>query len=80
MNEQKQARSAPGTTDFSAVPDMPQVARKRCAQCGRPFGLTRRRHAAQQFCSLRCVHDYVEGIRKAVTAKARWQAFLYLLR
>jgi hypothetical protein len=81
MTEHEQAQSVLGAQDLSAVAsDIPIAVGKRCAQCGGPFGLIRRRRAARQFCSLRCVDEYANGVRKAVEAKARWYEFLHQRR
>lgn len=81
MNEQEQAQASLGANAFPAVVSgPPESDRKRCAQCGKPFGLIRRRRAGKQFCSARCVDDHADGVRKAVEAKARWYEFLYQRR
>lgn len=84
MNEQNRAQSAPGGSEFStispAVSDQQESRRKRCAQCGKPFGLIRRRRAGKQFCSARCAEQHADSVRKAVEARVRWYEFLYQRR
>jgi ribosomal protein S14 len=80
VDEQNQALSASAKGDHSsaAVPasNHSEPQRNRCAQCGRPFGLVRRRRAGQQFCSAACMDKQVESVRQAVQDKARWYEFL----
>jgi hypothetical protein len=79
MRESDPAQSSSGTNDFCEGPQQASVSQglgKRCAQCGRPFGLVRRRRAGKQFCSARCVDDHATAVRKAVEAWANWLDFL----
>ncbi len=72
MNKQNRSQFAPAINEFFAVSRSRRDARrKRCAQCGKPFGLMRRNHAGMQFCSRPCVEKYTENIRVAVEAKSR---------
>ncbi len=84
MSEQNQAEPALGENENhtnSPVASIQRGARpKRCAQCGKPFGLIRRRSAGLQFCSAPCMDGHAEGVRKAVEAKARWYSFLHQRR
>jgi hypothetical protein len=63
-------------TDARPSPDAEPVsashARNRCAHCGGPFGLIRRRRAGRQFCCAFCVEAYDDAMRRSVQAKARW--------
>jgi hypothetical protein len=82
MNEQNQAKSESSEkekenfTNSSVVLKQREARRKRCEQCGKPFGLIRRRNAGRQFCSVPCMDRHTESVRKAVEAKARWYTFL----
>jgi hypothetical protein len=80
MNEQNQDPPAPDGNEFftnsPAVSNHREPRRKRCAHCGKPFGLIRRHSAGMQFCSVQCMDKQAEGVRKAVEAKARWYRFL----
>jgi hypothetical protein len=82
MNEQRQAQFSvdDGGIASSVSPaliDAQDGRRKRCVQCGGPFGLMRRRRAGKQFCSQKCADQHADGVRKAVAVRARWYAFLY---
>ncbi len=50
--------------------------RKRCAQCGKPFGLVRRRRAGKHYCSAVCMDKHAASIRDAIREKIRWYDFL----
>ena len=84
MSESDQARSFPGVDDFSETPqpssDVQDRPSKRCAHCGGPFGLVRRRRAGKQFCSARCVDDHAAAVREAVRVRANWLDFLHQRR
>ena len=80
MDEQTQVQPAPDEGDHPSMTtpalERNETQRKRCAQCGRPFGLVRRRRAGQQFCSAACMDKQVETARQAVRDKIRWYEFL----
>jgi ribosomal protein S14 len=80
VDEQIQAQSALDEGDHPSMTppalECTATQRNRCAQCGRPFGLVRRRRAGQQFCSAACMTEQADSVRKAVRDKARWYAFL----
>jgi hypothetical protein len=84
MNEQRQAQFSLGEGGIGSVSpaaiDAHDGRRKRCVQCGGPFGLMRRRRAGKQFCSQKCADQHADGVRKAVAVRARWYAFLYQRR
>ena len=68
MIESTDVRPLPDGEPVSGAPE----ARKRCARCGGPFGLIRRRRAGRQFCCSACMEAYDDALRRAVQAKARW--------
>ncbi|MBI1204097.1 MAG: hypothetical protein GC182_16470 [Rhodopseudomonas sp.] len=80
MNDYNHPRSGPEADNHAAT--APREAgpvgprRKRCAQCGKPFGLVRRRRAGMQFCSNACLTEQAQGAHRAVREKARWFEFL----
>jgi len=78
MPERDPAQPFLGANPFSgeAPTNLREFRRRRCAQCGRPFGLTRRRRAGMQFCSAQCVRDY----EAQNEARAHWYDFLYQWR
>lgn len=84
MTQPDQAQFPLGENEFSSVPpaapEFREHRRKRCGQCGGPFGLIRRRRGGKQFCSAKCAEQNADGVRKAVEAKARWYEFLYQRR
>lgn len=84
MSQPDPAQFSLGESEFSSAPpaasDEKAYARKRCGQCGGPFGLMRRRRASKQFCSAKCAELNADGVRKAVEARTRWYAFLYQRR
>jgi hypothetical protein len=84
MNEHQHAQFSLGENDYSPVPlaasDAREYRRKRCGQCGGPFGLMRRRRAGKQFCSQKCAEQHADGVCKAVAVRARWYEFLYQRR
>ncbi len=61
MNEKQKAQSARDRDEFftnqPTVTNRYASIRKRCAQCGEPFGLIRRRRTGMQFCSLSCLNE-----------------------
>jgi hypothetical protein len=81
MNERRQVQFSLGEGDIALASSAAVCAqdgrRKRCVQCGGPFGLMRRRRAGKQFCSQKCADQHADGVRKAVAIRARWYAFLY---
>ena len=78
MDEQTQALSTSDKDEHSSVAasKRPELQRNRCVQCGRPFGLVRRRRAGRQFCSAACMDEQIESARKAIQDKIRWYEFL----
>jgi hypothetical protein len=84
MNEHRQAQFALSENDYSSIssaaPDARGYRRKRCGQCGGPFGLMRRLRAGKQFCSQKCADQQADGVRKAIAMRARWYEFLYQRR
>ena len=84
MNDHQQAQFSLGENDYSSVPPaapaLREYRRKRCGQCGGPFGLMRRRRAGKQFCSQKCADLQADGVRKAIAVRARWYEFLYQRR
>jgi hypothetical protein len=49
--------------------------RKRCACCGNPFGLIRRRRGGKQFCSIVCMEKVGGGGVKSAKTAQRWYEF-----
>jgi hypothetical protein len=84
MRERDPARSIPGAKLFSGetptAAELRDFRRKHCAQCGRPFGLTRRQRAGKQFCSAQCVAEFTGEARDPVQARSHWYDFLYQRR
>ena len=84
MREQDQAQSVLGAIDFSddsrAASELHAARRSRCANCGGPFGLVRRRRGGKQFCSGKCAEQYADGLRQALEAKTHWYERLYRRR
>lgn len=84
MTEQDQAQSSLGTDGVSAAPasepELQARLGKRCAQCGRPFGLVRRHRAGKQFCSERCLEEYSNARRDGAEGTTRWFEFLHRRR
>jgi hypothetical protein len=84
MNEHRQAQFALSENDYSSIssaaPDARGYRRKRCGQCGGPFGLMRRLRAGKQFCSQKGADQQADGVRKAIAMRARWYEFLYQRR
>lgn len=80
MNDYNHSHAARAADNDAAVaaPDGGRTdpRRKRCAQCGRPFGLVRRRRGGMQFCSSACLNEQAESARNAFRDKARWFEFL----
>jgi hypothetical protein len=76
MRERDPAQPSLGANPFSGEAptqaNLREFRRKHCAQCGRPFGLTRRRRAGKQFCSAQCVREYDAQSE----ARAHWYDFL----
>jgi len=68
MSEFTDARPSPDAEPVSAAAE----GRKRCAHCGGPFGLIRRRRGGRQFCCAFCVEAFDDAMRRSVKAKARW--------
>jgi hypothetical protein len=84
MNEQGQFRFSLGNSGIAPISpaaiDTQDRRRKRCVQCGGPFGLMRRRRAGKQFCSQKCADQHADGVRKAIAVRMRWYEFLYQRR
>jgi ribosomal protein S14 len=72
-------RATPRKIELSAVAPAPceqfWYHHKRCAQCGKPFGLIRHHRAGKQFCSQYCKDRQAEAIQKLVYAKGRQYDF-----
>lgn len=79
MSEHDQAQPTLGAKLFSGetptAEDLREFRRTHCSQCGRPFGLTRRRHAGKQFCSAPCVAEFAAANREQ--ARSHWYDFLF---
>jgi hypothetical protein len=67
------------TGSAGTAPDRFQRQPRRCANCGHPFGLVRRRRAGKQYCSVVCMKTGA-GTIKSVKAPVRWYQFLRLIR
>ncbi len=84
MSERDAVRPVPEAPSFSGetptAAELRDFRRKHCAQCGRPFGLTRRQRAGKQFCSAQCVADYTAEARAGGQVRAHWYDFLHLRR
>jgi len=79
MSERDQAQPPLGEELFfgqtMTTDERREFHRTHCAQCGRPFGMTRRRHAGKQFCSAPCVTKF--AAEKRERARAHWYDFLF---
>jgi hypothetical protein len=80
MRERHPAQPPLGANPFSgkSTGDAREFRRKRCAQCGRPFGLIRRQRGGRQFCSAQCLIEYTQGARAA--PRSHWYDFIYQRR
>jgi len=78
MSDRDPVRLTLGGKPFSnqtqTTPESGEIRRNRCAQCGRPFGLTRRHRAGKQFCSTRCMTEY-KGSARRERARSNWFDF-----
>ena len=79
MSDRDPARPPPGEESFAdeahAAPELREIRRTVCAQCGGPFGLTRRHRAGKQFCSTRCMTEYKGSIRREPQTRSYWFDF-----
>jgi hypothetical protein len=66
MDAEKASTTATTAADY-AGPE-----RKRCARCGNPFGLIRRRRGGKQFCSIVCMEKGGGGSGKSAKSAQRW--------
>ena len=80
MRERDPARPLAGAQSFSGetptASELRKFRRKHCAQCGRPFGLTRRQRAGRQFCSAQCVAEYIGSADDGGRTRSHWYDFL----
>jgi hypothetical protein len=49
---------------------------KRCAQCGRKFGLIRHRWHGYQFCTKKCRDDFLDRLGRGNERLHKWLGYL----